>query len=244
MHRPGHRANDQLSALICHLWNLAVSRGAAARFPVRNDLLKAEAASGKRRYEAKPAVVSITLGIYIQSAILRNVNLPGNKIILYKWIYWEILTFFHLIFQFFFSQIRGTITVIRTVHFPFLVLLYKIYHSAKILPLSPNLFLQCVRSVLQLLLCLTSSDISFQLPKKPKRSRSRKKVCAPCKISHEKKCKSPGGGVPIKPEDLPQHSKYFTQKSTSAAIKSVVALCTLIPFINQNPLQPKSFTRP
>lgn len=47
-------------------------------------LLKGEPASNKRRYEAKPAVVCITLAIYIQSAILCNANLPENKITLYK----------------------------------------------------------------------------------------------------------------------------------------------------------------
>lgn len=52
------------------------------------------------------------------------------------------------------------------------------------------------------------------------------------KKKKKKKEKPAGGGVHVKSEDFPQHAKYFIQKSTSAVIKSVVALCTLIPFIN------------
>lgn len=65
-----------------------------------------------------------------------------------------------------------------------------------------------------------------------KRSRPIKKVYVfPAKVLHEKK-KSAGGEVCVQSEDLPEHAKYFIQKSTSAVIKSVVALCTLILFIN------------
>lgn len=67
-----------------------------------------------------------------------------------------------------------------------------------------------------------------------KRSRSIKKesICIPCKGFAWKKKKSAGGEVCVQSEDLPKHAKYFIQKSTSAVIKSVVALCTLILFIN------------
>lgn len=38
---------------------------------------------------------------------------------------------FSLIFKMFFPQIKDTVIVTRTVRFPFLILLYNIYHSAK-----------------------------------------------------------------------------------------------------------------